>query len=161
MADAVIDALSAFVQSSVYTPSSSSSLPTGKELVTAFHSASKVSFLVGQYIQLAFILQLVLIIPLLLVWVSCMEQVVLWFVNYLTIAFLAKDYGFVVVFAYLVQSPTRTLTVAFHIGGHDHFESFIDAVASMLQLITIAGVVALDDYSTLVTGNVLPTAWDL
>jgi Na+-driven multidrug efflux pump len=143
LADAIIDALSAFVQASL-------SSPTRDENTTACSPSNSFFFLAGQYIQLAFILQLVLNIPLLWLWVVYMEQVVLWFVNSHTIAVLAQDYAFVVVFAYLVQALTRTLTVAFRICGHDHFESVIDVVASMLQLVTIASVAALVDDFTLV-----------
>lgn len=144
LADAIIDALSAFVQASMYAPS-----PPGEETGIGFSSTN--TFLAGQYIQLALLLQLLLNVPLLLVWVVCMQTVVLWFVNSHTIAAIAQDYAFVVVFAYLVQSLTRTLTVAFHICGHDHFESIIDFVASTLQLICIACVVALVDNASLVT----------
>jgi hypothetical protein len=145
VADAIIDALSAFVQTSVYTSSSSSSLPMGKEQVTVCHSASKVSFLGGPIYSTSIhtsagadhsssfgVGQLhgtsgSLVCQLSYHCFSCQRL---------------RLCGCL---CYLVQSPTRTLTVAFHIGGHDHFESFIDAVASMLQHITIAGVVALVD----------------
>ncbi|KAG7342247.1 MATE efflux family protein [Nitzschia inconspicua] len=144
LADAIIDALSAFVQASMYTPT-----PAGEEIGSGLSSPN--SFLAGQYIQLAFLLQLLLNVPLLLMWVFVMERVVLWFVGAPTIAAIAQDYAFVVVFSYIVQSLTRTLTVAFHICGHDHFESVIDFVASTLQLVSIASVVALVDNASLVT----------
>lgn len=141
LADAIIDALSAFVQASIYAPS-----PPEEETGTNANS-----FLAGQYIQLALLLQVLLNVPLLLVWVIYMEPVVLWFVGIPTIAAVARDYAGVVVIAYIVQSLTRTLTVAFHICGHDHFESIIDFVSSTLQLISIACVVVLVDNASLVT----------
>jgi MATE family multidrug resistance protein len=141
LTDAIIDALSAFVQASMQAPPP----PGGGDVSSAN------SFLAGQYVQLAVVLQLVLNIPLLLLWVVCMEKVVIWFVNDPTIAAIAQDYAFVVVFAYLVQSLSRTLTVIFHICGHEHFESIIDIAASTLQLIAIACVSALVDDASLTT----------
>ncbi|KAL3907479.1 MAG: hypothetical protein SGILL_008858, partial [Bacillariaceae sp.] len=141
LTDAIIDALSAFVQASMHAPP----LPGGGDVSSAN------SFLAGQYVQLAVVLQLLLNIPLLLVWVVCMEDVVMWFVNDPTTAAIAQDYAFVVVFAYLVQSLSRTLTVVFHICGHEHFESIIDVVAATMQLAAIACVTALVQDAALYT----------
>jgi len=144
LAGAIIDALSSFIQASIY------SVPPPAE-ENGMDPTDASSFLAGQYVQLAVILQLILNIPLLLVWVMCMEEVILWFVHSATIAAIAQDYAFAVVFAYLVQALSRTLTVVFHIYGHEHFESIIDLVAATLQLITIACVVALVDNASLTT----------
>ena len=144
LAGAIIDALSSFVQASIF-----SGPPPGTDSgKTAMEACA---FLAGQYVQLAVILQLALNIPLLLVWVICMEDVVMWFVQSTTIAAIAQDYAFIVVFAYLVQAVSRTLTVVFHICGHEHFESIIDLAAATLQLATIACVVALVDNVSLTT----------
>jgi hypothetical protein len=137
LSGAIIDALSSFVQASL------------------FSGEGDVAYLAGQYVQLAVVLQLLLGIPLLLVWALTMESVVFWFVQSRSIALIAEDYAKVVVFNYLVQAISRTCTVVFHICGHEHFESVIDFSASTLQVILIACIVALFDDATLTTvGNV-------
>jgi hypothetical protein len=133
LSGAIIDALSGFVQASL------------------FSREGDVAFLAGQYVQLAVVLQLLLGIPLLLVWALTMESVVYWLVQSSSIAFIAEEYARVVVFNFLIHAVSRTFTVVFHICGHEHFESVIDISASTLQLITIACVVALVDDASLAT----------
>jgi hypothetical protein len=133
LSGAIIDALSSFVQASL------------------FSGEGDVAYLAGQYVQLAVVLQLLLGIPLLLVWALTMESVVFWFVQSRSIALIAEDYAKVVVFNYLIQAISRTCTVVFHICGHEHFESVIDFSASTLQVILIACIVALFDDATLTT----------
>jgi hypothetical protein len=62
---------------------------------------------------------------------------------------LAYEYTHIVVFAYMVQALSRTLTVVFHICGHEHFESVIDLVAAAMQVIAIACVLVLFDNASL------------
>ncbi len=62
-----------------------------------------------------------------------------------TIAKYASDYVSIVVFAYIVQALSRTLTVVFHICGHEHFESVIDFVAQVTQVIGIAYVLVISE----------------
>ena len=133
LSGAIIDALSSFVQASL------------------FSGEGDVSYLAGQYVQLAVVLQLLLGVPLLLVWALTMESVVFWFVQSRSIAIIAEEYAKVVVFSYLVQAVSRTYTVVFHIVGHEHFESVVDFSASALQVILIACIVALFDNVTLTT----------
>ena len=136
LSGAIIDAASSFVQACLF----SVGMPED-----ARHD------LAGQYVQLAIVLQVVLGIPLLVVWALTMEDVVNWLVQSDSIAELASNYAQVVVFYYLVQSVSRTCTVVFHICGHEHFESVIDAATSTLQVVVVACVVALVDDATLKT----------
>lgn len=126
LSGAIIDALSAFVQA---------------VMDRAFSDPKENNYIAGQYIQLAFLLQLFLNIPLLLVWAIFTRQFVLWLRFSEDIAGIAAEYASIVVVAYIVQALSRTLTVTFHISGHEHFESVIDLVASAMQVITIASVV--------------------
>ena len=136
LSSAIIDSLSSFVQASMD--------KTSIDL-------TKNNYIAGQYIQLAFLLQVVLNIPLLVFWVFFMENFVMWLVKDPTIAIIAFHYASIVVFAYIVQALSRTLTVVFHICGHEHFESIIDLVAAALQVIAIACVVTLVDEADLST----------
>lgn len=126
LAGAIIDALSAFVQAVMDRTSS---------------DPKENNYIAGQYIQLAFLLQLFLNIPLLLVWATFTRQFVIWLRFSDDIAGIAAEYASIVVVAYIVQALSRTLTVIFHISGHEQFESVIDLVASAMQVIAIASVV--------------------
>jgi len=136
LSSAIIDSLSSFVQASMDRTSI---------------DVSKSNYVAGQYIQLAFILQVILNTPLLVCWVYYMEKFVTWLVKDPTIAVIAVDYASIVVFAYIVQTLSRTLTVVFHICGHEHFESIIDLVAAAFQVVAIACVVTLVDGADLNT----------
>mmetsp|Transcript_28198 Transcript_28198/g.68586 ORF Transcript_28198/g.68586 Transcript_28198/m.68586 type:complete len:1125 (-) Transcript_28198:3331-6705(-) len=131
LAGAIVDALSSFIQASIYSVK-------GNNDSTGMYNA-------GQYVQLACILQLVLQVPLLIVWAVVMEPIVYWFTSSTTTASVAQDYTYVVIVAYLVQALSRTLTCIFHICGHEHFESVIDMTSSMIQVTAISCVVALVD----------------
>lgn len=133
LSSAIIDSLSSFLQASMDRISIDS---------------TKSNYVAGQYIQLAFILQVILNVPLLVFWVYFMEDFVAWLVkdgDDGEIGTIAFDYASTVVFAYMVQTLSRTLTVVFHICGHEHFESIIDLVAAAFQVIAIACVVILVD----------------
>lgn len=130
LSSAIIDALSSFVEASME--------KTSIDMM-------KSNYIAGQYIQLAVVLQVVLNIPLLVLWVIFMDSFVMWLVKDATIAGFAYEYASIAVFAYMVQALSRTVTVVFHICGHEHFESIIDLVAALLQVITIACVVTFVD----------------
>jgi hypothetical protein len=133
LSGAIIDALSSFIQASLLS------------------GEGDVTYLAGQYVQLAVVLQLLLGIPLLLVWALTMEPVVFWLVQSSSIAFIAEDYARAVAINYLIQAVARTFTVVFHICGHEHFESVIDFSTSTMQLIVVACVVSLVDNANLTT----------
>jgi len=97
------------------------------------------------------ILQLILGIPLLAAWATSMNTVVSWLVQSASIAGIAEEYTQIAVFGYVFQSISRSFTAVFHICGHEHFESIIDFVASSLQVVAIACVVALKRNSNLTT----------
>lgn len=130
LSSAIIDALSSFVEASME--------KTSIDMM-------KSNYIAGQYIQLAVVLQVVLNIPLLVLWVILMDSFVMWLVKDATIAGFAYEYASIAVFAYMVQALSRTVTVVFHICGHEHFESIIDLVAALLQVIAIACVVTFVD----------------
>ena len=138
LSGAIIDSLSSYVQASMHP------IPHSKK-------ESNDSILAGQYIQLAIILQLLLTLPLLFVWSIFMDPFVMWLVDSTTISQLAHEYTCIVVFAYMVQALSRTLTVVFHICGHEHFESVIDLVAETMQVFAIASVLVLVDNASLQT----------
>lgn len=136
LSSAIIDALSAFVQASV----DKTSIDTNKS-----------NYVAGQYIQLAFLLQVLLNVPLLVSWVLFMEPFVIWLVADPMIANLASEYTAIVVFGYMVQALSRTITVVFHICGHEHFESIIDLVAGIVQVVAVACVLTLAHEASLNT----------
>jgi len=133
LSGAIVDALSSFLEASL------------------FSNEGKAAFVSGQYTQTAIILQLILGIPLLATWAMSMNTVVAWLVQSPSIAAIAEEYTKVAVFGYVFQSISRSFTAAFHICGHEHFESVIDFVASSLQMVAIACVVALKMNSSLTT----------
>ncbi|CAJ1946124.1 unnamed protein product [Cylindrotheca closterium] len=133
LSGAVVDALSSFIESSL------------------FSRDENAAFMSGQYMQTAIILQLILGIPLLAAWTMSMNTVVGWLVQSASIASIAEEYTRIAVFGYVFQSVSRSFTAVFHICGHEHFESVIDFVASTLQMIAIACVVALKRNSNLTT----------
>jgi len=133
LSGAIVDALSSFLEASL------------------FSNEGKAAFVSGQYTQTAIILQLILGIPLLATWAMSMNTVVAWLVQSPSIAAIAGEYTKVAVFGYVFQSISRSFTAAFHICGHEHFESVIDFVASSLQMVAIACVVALKMNSSLTT----------
>jgi hypothetical protein len=130
---AIIDALSSFLEP------------------TLFSTESNGAYLSGQYIQVAMLLQLVLGIPLLVLWALTMNPVINWLVQSPSVALIAEEYTRIAVVGYIFQSISRTFTAVFHICGHEHFESVIDIVTSTLQMVAIACVVALVDASDLKT----------
>ena len=136
LTDAVIDALSSFVQASMDKPSA---------------DIKDKNYEAGQYIQLGFILQLMLNIPLLLLWTNFMEDFVMWLVKDHDIAATAGEYACTVAAAYMVQALSRTLTVVFHICGHEYFETVIDLAAAAIQVIAVSCILCLDDNANLNT----------
>lgn len=127
LSGAIIDALSSFLQTALYSGEGDS------------------TFVAGQYVQLAVLLQLILGIPLLLVWAFVMGDAVEWLVQSSEIATIAEGYTRVVIFNYLALAISRTYTVVFHICGHEHFESCIDFGASALTMVAVACVIGLVD----------------
>ena len=138
---AIVDALASWLSTLLYsTPTSSSS-----EQRTAAQQ------LAGQYIQMALLLQLLVGIPVLIFWVYLMDDLVLWLFHNDELAQLARDYTQIIVYRSMVQSLSRTWTVLFHLGGHEHFESTIDAISLILGLIAVVCVATLVEDATLTT----------
>ena len=137
LSGAIIDALSSFVEA-------------------VLHSADgEGSFLAGQYVQHAVLLQLLLGVPLLAVWGMLMGDVVEWLVQSSAIAEIAENYTRMVVFGYLAQALGRTVTVVFHICGYERFESIIDFSACAMTMVAVACIVSLvEDASLVMVGYV-------
>eukprot|EP00980_Cylindrotheca_fusiformis_P019069 scaffold6433_cov125-Cylindrotheca_fusiformis.AAC.11 len=133
LSGAIIDALSSFLEA-LY-----------------FSTESNGTYFSGQYIQVAIFLQLILGIPLLVLWALVMNPVVNWLVQSHTVAAIAEEYTRIASIGYILQSISRTFTAVFHICGHEHFESVIDFVTSMLQMVAVACAVALDDSTDMKT----------
>ena len=132
LSGAIIDALSSFVEA-------------------VLHSADgEGSFIAGQYVQHAILLQVLLGVPLLAVWAFLMGDVVEWLVRSTAIANIAEDYTRMVIFGYLAQALGRTATVVFHICGYERFESVIDFSTSTLTMLAVACIVSLVEDSSLV-----------
>ena len=137
---AIVDALASWLSTILYSTATSSS-----EQRTAAQQ------LAGQYIQGALLLQVLVGIPVLIFWVYRMDDLVLWLFHNEELAQLASDYTQIIVYSSMVQSLSRTWTVLFHLGGHEHFESTIDAISQLLGLIAVVCVATLVEDATLTT----------
>lgn len=102
-------------------------------------------FLIGQSMQLAVNMQVLIGLPLLLVWVFVMNPFVLWLLSYTTssqgVADLASGYTDVIVVDYLIQSATKSFMFPFHMEGRRPFEAIIDTSTKVITMIVI-GVLA-------------------
>lgn len=107
-------------------------------------------FLIGQYMQLAVNMQVLIGLPLLLVWVFAMEPFVLWLLSYTTssadVAALAAGYTEVIFVDYLLQSATKSFMFPFHMEGRRPFEPIIDSITKVITMIVI-GVLAYSEES--------------
>lgn len=92
LSGAIVDALSSFLESSL------------------FSRNDNAAFVSGQYTQAAIILQLILGIPLLAAWATSMNAVVEWLVQSASIAAIAEEYTQIAVFGYVFQSISRSFT---------------------------------------------------
>lgn len=106
---------------------------------------------VGQQVQLAVIMQVLIGVPVLVTWAYIVDDVVLWLVDSSNIASLASDYTQIIVIDYVVQATCRTFMLVFHLSGNDRFDSNIDLSATLFTVLAIAIIVGYDDSSTLVS----------
>jgi hypothetical protein len=108
-------------------------------------------FQVGQQVQLAVIMQVLIGVPVLVTWAYIVDDVVLWLVDSSNIASLASDYTRIIVIDYIVQATCRAFMLLFHLSGNDRFDSNIDLSATLFTVLTIAIIVGYDDSPTLVS----------
>lgn len=99
----------------------------------------------GKYIQLGMILQLVVGVPVLLIWVFLMEDMVQWLVSTQGIAAASASYTQIVVVDCALQGVTRAFMLAFQLTDRSGLESTVDSLASIVTLITVAVVISVVD----------------
>lgn len=119
---------------------------------TALSQGGQAGFsIAGLYVQLSMIMQLLVGVPVMLMWVFVMEDIVYWLLSSRSIASLALDYTQVVVVDYLVQGVSRAFMLVFHLTDQTGLESTVDILTSMLKLATIAVVITTTAEPSLVT----------
>ena len=117
------------------------------------HGSGDIGFYhAGQTMQLAIFFQLVIGLPVLLMWYFTMDDVVQWLVDDSRIADIASTYSGVIIIDYLVRSASRSFMLPFHLLGHGHFEKYVDIIATILTVVAIAIVAASNDLSLTAIG---------
>ena len=79
--------------------------------------------LAGQYGQIAIVVILVVNIPIIFMWATVMDDLVLWLVASHEIADIAQSYTSVILAYQLLQGVSRALTVLIHLSGNENFEA--------------------------------------
>jgi hypothetical protein len=102
-------------------------------------------FQAGQIIQLATLCQLLVSVPILLMWYFIMEDVVFWLVSVDGIAKVASDYAGVIIIDYIIRGASKTFMLPLYMTGHADFEAKIDVVATILTMAAIAVVSQTND----------------
>jgi hypothetical protein len=108
-------------------------------------------FEVGQQVQLAVIMQVLIGVPVLLAWAYVMDDVVLWLVDSSRVASIASDYTQVIVIDYIVQATCGAFMLVFLLSGNEQFDSNVDLSATLLTLLAIALIVGSQESPTLVS----------
>lgn len=100
-------------------------------------------YLTGQYMQFALFMQILVIIPVLLIWVFLIDDMVIWLLTDTgqDVAVLASEYTKVIVTHYIVIAAGRTIMLPFNMNAPAQFEKVIDVIASICTMVTI-GIVA-------------------
>ena len=96
----------------------------------------------GQIMQLSLLMQVLIGLPVLLLWFFVMDPLVQWLVDDAHIARVAASYTGVIVIDYLIRSVSRSFMLPFHLTGPAQFEKNIDLLASFLTVVAIAIVAA-------------------
>jgi hypothetical protein len=105
---------------------------------------------VGQQVQLAAIIQVLIGVPVLVTWAYVVDDVVLWLVDSSHIASIASDYTRIIIIDYVVQATSRTFMLVFHLSGNEQFDSTIDLSATLFSVMAIAIIVGFNDSPSLV-----------
>jgi hypothetical protein len=117
------------------------------------HGSGDIGFFhAGQTMQLAIFFQLMIGLPVLLMWCFTMDDVVLWLVDDSRIAEIASTYSGVIIIDYLVRSASRSFMLPFHLLGHGQFEKYVDIIATVLTVVAIAIVATSNDLSLTAIG---------
>lgn len=111
-------------------------------------------FQAGQIMQLAIFVQLVVGIPILLLWYFAMDNVTRWLVDGdAEIAAIASAYTGVIIIDYTLRGVSRTFMLPFYLTGQAQlFEAHIDVVATILTLVAMAIVATTNELSLVAIG---------
>ena len=117
------------------------------------HGSGDIGFYhAGQTMQLSIFFQLIIGLPVLLMWCFTMDDVVQWLVDDSRIAEIASSYSGVIIIDYLVRSASRSFMLPFHILGQGQFEKYVDIIATILTVVAIAIVAASNDLTLTAIG---------
>ena len=110
-------------------------------------------FQAGQIMQLAIVVQLVVGVPILLMWYFAMDNVTQWLVDGDTkIPAIASAYAGVIIIDYTLRGVSRTFLLPFYLTGQAQFESNIDLVATLFTLAAMAVVASTNELSLVAIG---------
>jgi hypothetical protein len=102
-------------------------------------------FQAGQLIQLAILCQLLVSVPILLMWYFVMEDVVFWLVAVDDIAKVASEYAGVIIIDYIIRGASKTFMLPLYMTSQADFEAKIDVAATILTMVAIAVVSRTND----------------
>lgn len=105
--------------------------------------------LAGQYGQIAVLAVLLVNIPIMFMWATVMDDLVLWLVASQDIADIAQGYTIVILAYQLLQGVSRALTVLIHLSGHEKFESRIAFGESIVMALATCFTAAFAKEATL------------
>ena len=112
-------------------------------------------FLAGQYAQIAIMMVLLVNIPLLLMWATVMDDLVLWLVGSEEIAEIAQQYTKAILIYQLLQGVSRTLTVLFHLTGNEKFETRFALGEGLVMMIATCLTAALSEKADLLAVGII------
>lgn len=103
-------------------------------------------FLTGQWMQMALIFQVLIGVPMMVIWAYLIDNLVRWLLSSTApvIADLAGSYTQVIVIGYQLSAMTKTFMAPFRMNGPPPFEIIIDVATSVLTMITIGIVIAVE-----------------
>ena len=100
-------------------------------------------FLAGQYIQLAMLMQIIIGIPVMVVWALVIGALVDWLLSFTDprVANLASQYTAVIVIEYLLDAVSRTFMLPYNMNGRPTFEIITEVMTAVLTMVAI-GIIA-------------------
>lgn len=104
----------------------------------------------GRVIQLSIFTQVLVGVPVLVVWYFFMDNVVLWLIDDAPIAELASDYTRVIMIDYVVKAASRSFMLPYYLTSQAQFEAKIDLVAVVLCFAAILIIEAKYDNADLI-----------
>ena len=107
-------------------------------------------FQAGRVIQLSIFVQVLVGVPVLVVWYFFMDNVVLWLIDDAPIAQLAADYTSVIMIDYIVKGASRSFMLPYYLTSQAQFEAKIDLVAVVMAFAAILIIEAFNEDAGLV-----------